>query len=433
MKKIRTWYNKCRQEGTADVRYLLLWFMVAVFPLLVIPHPFYISFPAGVVPPGYFYLPRYVILGMVALAALIILLKDRVQVNHPVFIPLVFFIVFLMISSFLAPIPLTAWIGSPFRFTGASTYFFCIILFILAQTSRKTEQLLGWLAAAAAVVSVLALLQYFGVNLVPHEPGRAGLIAYGTMPHPNFLGTYTAFILPAPVLLFGRTKKIPWLVCAALIYAGLLVSLCRNAWLASLAGFLIIVCSVWKKPEQRKAFLLLCLVFLVVTAALLPARDGTLLARIFSVSGELSSGVRLEDDAGTYRLYIWRQAVKLLPQFWAFGIGPDHLIYGHLVTPIREIADKAHNIYLEILVTMGVFATLSYLAFLSYFLSGWKSGTGFIFFVMIAVYLVQGFFNIDVVMIMPLFWIVLGLSLAERKKAAALTSFSQRSGQCAFL
>ena len=31
------------------------------------------------------------------------------------------------------------------------------------------------------------------------------------------------------------------------------------------------------------------------------------------------------------------------------------------------------------------------------------------FFSMISTYLIQGFFNIDVIMVLPLFWIVLGL------------------------
>ena len=61
MEKIQTWYNKCRQEGTVDLRYLILLFMVAIYPLVVIPHPFYIVFPLGVTPLSYFYAPRYVI------------------------------------------------------------------------------------------------------------------------------------------------------------------------------------------------------------------------------------------------------------------------------------------------------------------------------------------------------------------------------------
>ena len=166
--KVRVWYNHQLEEGTFNIRYLILWFMLAIFPLLVIPNNIAIKFAMGVVPPEYVYLPRYIILGIVAIVALIILLKDRIQIKHPAFIPLFFFIIFSMISGFLAPIQITAWLGSPYRFTGLSTYYFCIILFILALTTSKTERLLTAMVYTAAIVSCLGLLQYFGINLVPH-------------------------------------------------------------------------------------------------------------------------------------------------------------------------------------------------------------------------------------------------------------------------
>lgn len=119
---IKKWLSNCQRDDLFNIRYIILWFMVSIYPLIVIPHPFYISFFNGVlVPPGYFYLPRYVVLALVALITLIILIKDRVQVNNTVFIPLFLFIIFIIISSFNAPVQITAWVGSPYRFTGAST------------------------------------------------------------------------------------------------------------------------------------------------------------------------------------------------------------------------------------------------------------------------------------------------------------------------
>jgi len=276
----------------------------------------------------------------------------------------------------------------------------------------KKEKLLRYMTGSAAIVSLLAILQYFGLNLVPHEPFRKGMISYGTMANPDFLGTYTAFILPAAVLLFLRSRKKAWLLCSALIYAGLLVGLCRGAWLAALTGFLVIAASCRRDPTKKKLLLLLAGVFLVTTLVLLPARDGLLLHRIISLSGEVSKGIKMDEGAGAYRFFIWQKSFKLFLRFWAFGIGPDHLLYAKIFTPNHALVDKAHNIFLEIALTMGIFALFSYLAFLSFFLRPARNEKGFLLFTMILVYLIQGFFNIDVVMIMPLFWISLGLSLA---------------------
>ena len=52
-----------------------------------------------------------------------------------------------------------------------------------------------------------------------------------------------------------------------------------------------------------------------------------------------------------------------------------------------------------------------------FFLRSWKDETGLLFFIMILIYLIQGFANIDVVAVMPLFWITLGLSRAHGGRA----------------
>jgi putative inorganic carbon (HCO3(-)) transporter len=413
IERFKTWKDQQSKTGTFNIRFLILWFMLAIFPLLVIPNHIYIKFAMGVVPPEYVYLPRYIILGIVAIIALIILLKDRIRIKHPAFIPLFFFIIFAMISGFLAPIQITAWIGSPYRFTGLSTYYFCIILFILALTTGKTERLLTAMVYTAAIVSCLGLLQYFGINLVPHGHYTAsGMLSYGTMPHPDFFGTYTVFILPAAIFLFLRSKKLYNMVFPVMIYVGQVVSLCRGTWIASLIGLAIIVWYAWNRPEMRRSLFVLLGAFVAVTLLLMPVNHGMLLARIFSLQG--SYGITLNDTAGSYRMYIWRGAFHLFLLYWPFGIGPDHLIYARLITPAHELADKAHDIYLEMGLTMGIFTLLSYLAFLGIILRKWKTEIGFVLFTMIAVYLIQGVANIDIVVIMPLFWIVLGLALSEQ-------------------
>jgi hypothetical protein len=411
--KVRAWYDHQLEEGTFNIRYLILWFMLAIFPLLVIPNHIAIKFAMGVVPPEYVYLPRYIILGIVAIIALIILLKDRTQIKHPAFIPLFFFIIFATVSGFLAPIQITAWIGSPYRFTGLSTYYFCIVLFILALTTGKTEKLLTAMAYTAAIVSCLGLLQYFGINLVPHGHYTAsGMLAYGTLPHPDFFGTYTVFILPAAIFLFLRSNKLYNMLFPVLVYAGQVVSLCRGTWITTLLGLAIIAWYVWNSPEMRKNYLLLLGAFVVVTLLLMPANHGLLLSRIVSLKS--NTGISLNDTAGEFRMYIWRGTFHLFLLYWPFGIGPDHLVYARLITPAHELADKAHDIYLEMGLTMGIFTLLSYLAFLGIILRKWKTEIGFVLFTMIAVYLIQGVTNIDIVVIMPLFWIVLGLALNEQ-------------------
>jgi O-antigen ligase len=455
----------------------VFWFMVAIYPLVVVPNSFGFELALGErilsIHPNYFYAPRYFLLALTAAAALLLLLHrlksnpQQRQQRHWELVPLLAFLFFGLIATSLASYPQTAWFGTPMRWTGFTTDLYCVVLFLLAWYTlslRQIDLLLRWLVGTAAVVAVLAVLQYYGLNLVPHEPFRAKLISFGTMANPNFLGTYMVFTLPAAILIFlHRRRTWPWLLVTALIYAGLLVSLTRGVWLAGAFIFLVLVWYTLKgagsvcagalpgdlpdtsqttgpsvEPENtgrrlnrwlgglsgKKALLVLALVLVLVTAALAPARDGYLLSRVFTIPGEMTAATQLEPRAGADRMFIWRETLRLWlmrPDITLFGLGPDHLVYVWIVTPSGSFVDKAHNIFLERAVTQGTGTLLAYLALLAavlYRLPGSGRGTGFLLTAMLTAYLVQGLFNIEVIMIMPLFWIVLGMAMAckDREK-----------------
>ncbi len=397
-----------KNDGSEAFKYYLLGFMLAVYPLIVIPYQ-----------QNYFYAPRYFILAIISLTALFIIIREKIKLNHPAAVPLAAFLFFAVISTLLAPDKLTALLGLPFRLTGFTTYFFCIILFILAAQSVHSEKLLRAAIWSCVIVSLIAVLQYIGINPVPHEYFRDKMISYGTMGNPNFLGTYTCFFLPAAILSYIYSKKKCWLLAASLIYAGVLVSITRGVWISSFLVFLMVVWYCLKHKDWRRPIAITMIMFILVTAVLAPLRDGLILARAGTIQREIKSGIELQDSAGASRMYIWKECFKLLPENWLFGMGPEHLQFAKITGSgnSRALADKAHNVYLEMAVTTGIFTLISYLAFLSFFLRHRKGKREFLFFSMVAVYIVQAFFNIDVVMVMPVWWIILGLSLAPGKPA----------------
>jgi len=386
--------------------------MVMVYPLIVIPNPYN----------NYFYFPRYVILAIISIIIIYSILREKVRFNlrHPVFIPLGFFLLFGLLSTVLAPYPFTAWVGfdiyegTTARFTGFSTCIFCALLFLIAYNTKQSKNILYYMVITATIVSFLGLLQHFGINFIPHEDFRTGIRSYSTMGNPNFFGTYTVFILPATMLLYFFTGKKQWLISTALIYSGLLICVTRGVWIAFFFAFIVISVYILRHKDMRKKYLTMVFLLIIVTGILLPTSNGLIYKRIFSIPDQIEASVKMEDDGGSYRIYIWKESAKLIPQNWAFGIGPEHLGYAD-IRPKINLADKVHNVYLEIIVTMGAFAFLSYILFLGYFLKPWKNEFGLIYFIMIFSYLLQGIFNIDVIMVMPLFWIVLGLSLSNEK------------------
>ena len=397
-------HNKYRYTiKTGQTGYTILMFMVTLYPLFVIPNK-----------TDYFYFPRYIVLAFLALISFYLLFKDRVIQNHYSYIPLALFITFSLVSTMFSPFPQTAWLGINLetdysRYTGLSTYLFCIIMFFQASNVKNGFPLLRYLVYSAALISFLAILQHFGVNLVPHEYYRIGYRPYGTFSNPNFLGTYTVFILPAPIMFYLHTNKHIWLIISALIYSALLVCLTRGAWLTFAFFLLLLLLSIYKSRHLYLPFAKIMLIIGLVTLLFLP----TISKRAASMPNEVIAAIQLEEQVGSGRMYIWKQVVNLIPNHWAFGIGLDHLAYRNIVIPANSsLVDKAHNVYLDLAVSTGIFSLLAYIVFLmSIVWSAIKKGN-LLFFFMITSYLVQGLFNIDIVMIMPIFWIVLGLSLA---------------------
>lgn len=390
----------------------IVWIMVSVYPLFVLP-------TLG------FAIPRYIMLALLSLFALFLLARVKLRVNHPSFVALIFFVGFTLVATFFAKDPSVAWVGNYYRMTGFSTLAFSIILFMSVYHNPSTEKTLTFMIICAALVAIIAVFQHFGLNVVPEGYSTT---PYSTIGNSNWLGTYLVFILPASILLFLQTNRSLFLVSSVLIYSGLLVCVTRGTWLAFIVAFAIITYYTFVSGEKakKKRFAFLTITMILTTLILLPTNNAIILKRFLSIPDQMVSAVQLEKSAGSDRMYIWKETIEVIKENWAFGIGPDHL---YITMPSGSIMNKAHNIYLEIAATTGIFALVSYLIFLSFFLRlrYCRGELGFLFFIMIFTYLLQGLFNNDVIMVIPLFWIVLGLSLANMKRIDTKTQTEVRS------
>ena len=298
-----------KQFHNENYYFLVLLFMVTVYPFIVIPGPL-----------PYFYGPRYIVLALVSIIALVILIKNGINYIRKADIVLLMFMLFLFVSTFLSENTAIAWGGNSLRFTGASTYLFCGILFVLASRIdvKKRRSLIEPMIYAAAVVSIIAILQNYGINPVPHEEYRASFHSYGTIGNPNFLGSYTVFILPAAMMMYLHQKKYIWLVCSGLIFTALLTSLTRGAWLGFAGIAVIIAYYVYKNKELRKRYLLIIAVFIIsfillsITSNLKPAE------RASTISVEVANVAEYTDTSASIRVYVWQESLQILKENWAF-------------------------------------------------------------------------------------------------------------------
>jgi len=195
-----------------------------------------------------------------------------------------------------------------------------------------------------------------------------------------------------------------------LTYGSLLTTLCRGAWVGLFVGFLLFLFCY----PAKKNLLAMIAVMLAVTAILMPARDWRLLRRLGSASSEIEMALSGDTEAGSARFLLWQESLSALSRAPLVGVGPDALLYVSQEKFERRfgkgIAIKAHNIYLEIAATMGIPALLMYLWFLGRIVSKTdrRDPLQFSFFAMVVIYLVRGFFLVDVITVYPLFWLLLG-------------------------
>ena len=139
---------------------------------------------------------------------------------------------------------------------------------------------------------------------------------------------------------------------------------------------------------------------------------------------------RLADSAGHNRGGIWKTALQMARSHWLIGTGTgtfaktfkafaplvDYTEYAH------KNLDFAHNEYIHILCTQGVVGLLSYLGFLG--TAAWRAlrqirqnPRVLVPFACVLGYSVQLFFSFNVVIVAPVFFVLVGLLLAEARHA----------------
>jgi len=394
-----------KKKFYTDPSFLLLWVMVFVYPLFVVPGPLI-----------YFFGPRYLMLTAVSILAFYHAIRLKVKLERNILITILVFLLTVLISSLMAPDLNTAFFGSFSRYTGFSTYLFCVLLFILATSNNQPLVILKYIIVSAAVVSFIALLQFYGVDILFYEMYKGSdNRAFSTMGNANWLGFYTAFILPGSMILYLVEKKRCWLFSTLLIYAGLLSNTSRGSWLTFATAFIFILISFWRDKEKRQKLLLVVVLFAIITLFMLPVDDWLVFRFAVSTPVQVTSAVQLEESAGSGRMFIWKSAFDIFRDNLLFGVGPDHL---YIIRLDGKTIPYAHNIFLEKAASMGLFVLLSYFLFVFVLLKrAWNSTYYRVFFVMLTTYLVHGLFNSEVIAFMPLFWVTAGLAIAFARKS----------------
>ena len=132
------------------------------------------------------------------------------------------------------------------------------------------------------------------------------------------------------------------------------------------------------------------------------------------------------DDFGTYRIFLWRRTLQIFPEFPILGSGPDTFVIRFMDKFTQDIIalgeyslnDTAANVYLTMLINLGIVGLGTYIAFLtSQIINGVKKMNPYskILLIGLLCYMIQDFFNLSVVIITPIYWVLMAVHYGSTK------------------
>lgn len=235
------------------------------------------------------------------------------------------------------------------------------VFFVTSQWVRRNGD--AWFAAvawavSATLVALLGIRQYFSgietaeswvdIKMTDYITTRV----YAIFGNPNMLAEYLSYAIVLAFVMFlaskGTLARLSMAAAIIPMVACLGVTFSRGGWVATALGLFIV------SAVKDRRFLALLLVVLVISPMFLPE----------SILLRAESLITLGDSSAKYRLTIWTSVLRMIKDKWATGIGLGPATFAQ-VYPQYEIAGTpaahTHNLYLQILVEMGVAGLLFFL------------------------------------------------------------------------
>ena len=245
----------------------------------------------------------------------------------------------------------------------------CLLLgyFLVCNLIRTPEWLvrcLSGLLLSGTFVSLLGIFEYyFGTQLVTWTDqamfGDIGSRVISTFGNPNVLGEFLILLFPIAFVyllcLRGASSRfVAFLMCGA-IGLCLIFTWSRGAWLGLLFGMVLFFLIYSRKTLA--ALLLGCL-----GVPFLPLVLPDSIVKRFTSIGNL------RDTSTAYRVNIWKGAMNLVSDVLPHGIGIGQGAFSDVYVSYSlagiEAAPHAHNLYLQILIEIGLTGLLVFLLIL---------------------------------------------------------------------
>jgi hypothetical protein len=322
-----------------------------------------------------------------------------------------------------------ALLGMKSRYEGLLTLFTYYFLFLNTIRINKNKQnnIIKLILIYGFINVIIGLLQVISNWTLLFNITGSWYNAKGLLGNSNFYG---ALMVMDYLIVFGMYQKNfqkKELILLIIFSIGVIISGCLSAYLAIIIVLIFtFIYNIIKNKREVKnirtyyPFILLIILYLLFANFLIE----TLNKDILGIGKDINSIVNntASTTVGSSRIYIWNNMLKYFPKTLPFGIGPDNIYFINNGQPIcnflrTECFDKAHNEFLQILLTEGVGSLMVYLVLIfSIFLNNIikiNRKEIYILFLPFVGYLIQSFFNISTIRVTPIFFILMGLLVSK--------------------
>ena len=373
-------------------------------------------------------IPKYSVLFIASALALSCLLnprfgflnRDKWKINTP---PIVFLVIMLMLA-LLTDERYMAFFGKYGRNNGWLQYLSFVILFFIAAYSFNiyfTRRFLEIIIILGGITSIYGYLQYLGIDFINYE--TTGLPVIATLGNSNFASTLIGLSCVAAFWKATDSNliKVKLLLIGVLVfelYVTFISQSLQGLYIALIGIFLFVGFRFFSSNKRILFSYLTAYSLLLITALFGLLQMGPLAKIIYQPSisyrgdyfraawqmfeSDIWTGVGIDRYGDNYRIFRDADAV--------FRLGPS------------SVANYAHNVFLQLLATGGIFLVIAYLFTLA--LVVFASFKGFrkfhgqdrtLFAAVFAMWIAfqgQSVISIDQVTIATLGWVLSGILIA---------------------
>lgn len=320
-----------------------------------------------------------------------------------------------------------SFFGETLRYEGLLTllsYYLIVLNVKSIKTEKYKKNIVKVFIILGIFQSVYAILQtYTNLSFIRRYP--ITYMGMGLCSNPNFFGSYMVMQSLLVSTLYILNNQNRYLFLSVLFTASLYLASSTGPLLGFSIAFIFLSVICRKKIKNiLKLFLILLITCFIIDFTIKYTQEDVYKKTImpdYNISKEIVNNLdylnknNLE-KIGNGRIKLWIRSFPLVEKYWLTGSGLDTFADVYPQTNYIRF-DKAHNVYLQIAITNGVPALLTYL-FLCFiaFIKGLKFKDSYMIALYIAFigYSIQAFANISAIDVAPYFYIVIGLLLENK-------------------